>query len=342
MHDRMDTFTPCHLRQLMLLRPAASPLLRRIARLRLALPLAFSLATGAHAQSAAPANAGTPAVEETQVARPERKIDTLLGNTPERELPPKYLPLWEVGMGVGGFSIPDYRGSDHQSNYLFPFPFLVYRGQFLRSDRSGLSGRFLDTDYLDVEFSMSGGAPVHSKNNEARAGMPDLKPTLELGAQAIVRIAGQARDITRLDLRLPIRQAVTVSTEPRAVGWVFTPALNLSYTPRDKWELGAQIGLYYASEKYHRYIYEVPSEYATATRPAYSPGAGYGGWQMTTSLSRRFDRMYIGTFLRASSVNGAVFDGSPLIRRKTNLYAGFGISWIFASSAEMVPATDDD
>jgi outer membrane scaffolding protein for murein synthesis (MipA/OmpV family) len=325
----------------MFVRPPASAL-RSTSLITLLTPLALLFAAGT-TQAQTPVAANSPDASTTQADKQvDRKLDALLGNTPENTLPPKLYPKWEVGLGFGGFSIPDYRGSDHQSSYLFPFPFFVYRGEILRSDRSGLSGRFLDTDYLDMEFSMSGGAPVHSKNNDARAGMPDLKPTVELGGQAIVRLAGEARSITRLDLRLPVREAITVSENPRAVGWVFTPAINLSYTPRDKWELGVQGGLYYGSAKYHRYLYEVAPQYATDTRPAYTPKAGYGGWQMTTSLSRRFEKMYVGSFVRVSSVSGSVFEDSPLIRRKTNYYAGFGISWILGTSSEMVPATDDD
>ncbi|MDB5800813.1 MAG: putative lytic transglycosylase MltA-interacting protein MipA [Rhodocyclales bacterium] len=316
----------------MLLRPPAASLLFALT----ALGIVFTANT-VHAQV-------TPATDgDTKETSPgpklEQKLEALIGNTPDKKLPPKMLPLWEFGLGVGGFNMPDYRGSDHQSSYLFPFPYVVYRGSFLKADRSGVSGRFFDGDRLDLELSMSGGAPVRSKNNEARAGMPDLKPMLELGPQAIIRVAGEARDVTRLDIRLPFRQALTTSG---AVGWVFTPALNLSVTPRDKWQFGAQVGLYYATTKYHRYIYEVAPQYATATRAAYTPKAGYGGWQVTTSLSRRFDKMFVGGFLRASSVSGAVFEASPLVRRKTNFYAGFGISWLFAASSEMVPQTDDE
>ncbi|MEC5384375.1 MipA/OmpV family protein [Uliginosibacterium sp. H3] len=309
-------------------------------------PLVLALAAlcTSVATSSAQAQTDTAPVktEATQDAAPVRKLGAILGNTPEKQLPVKLLPLWEFGLGVGGFSLPDYRGSDHQSNYLFPLPYFVYRGEFLRADRTGLSGRFLDTDHLDIEFSLGGGAPVQSKDNSARAGMPDLKPTVEFGAQAIIRLIGDARAITRLDLRLPVRQAFTVSGNPRAVGMVFTPAINLSITPKGTWEFGAQTGPYYANASYYRYIYEVPTEYATPTRPAYTPQGGYGGWQVTTSLSRRFDTMYVGAFVRASTVKGAVFDGSPLVRRQNNVMAGFGISWIFSRSSEWVPATDDD
>ena len=249
-------------------------------------------------------------------------------------------PKWELGLGVGALSMPDYRGADHQSTFVVPIPYVIYRGDVIKADRSGVRGRFFDSRYLDVELSINGGVPVRSKDNEARQGMPDLKPTLEIGPQAIVRLIGSARDTTRLDLRLPVRSVI--ASNIRSEGYVFTPALNLSIEPAAKWHFGAQAGLYYGSRGYHQYLYEVDGKYATATRPAYSARGGYGGWQATTSLSRRFDNMWIGGFLRYSSVSGAVFEDSPLVRRKNNLYAGIGISWILARADEKVPVTDDE
>jgi len=292
----------------------------------------------AHAQTPPPA----PATEAPPSlgSKLETKLETVLGDTPANKLPAKMLPKWELGLGVGAVSMPDYRGSDHQSTVAFPIPYVIYRGTFFKADRSGVRTRFLDSEYVDLELSLNGGVPVSSKDNEARQGMPDLDPTLEIGPQAIIRIVGKARDVTRLDIRLPARQVISSSL--RNEGWVFTPALNLSITPRDGWQFGAQTGPYYATSKYHRYIYEVAPQYATATRPAYTPKGGYGGWQVTTSLSRRFEKMWFGAFVRASTVHGAVFEDSPLVRRKTNVYGGFGISWLFAHSSEMVEATDDE
>ena len=34
-------------------------------------------------------------------------------------------PLWELGMGVGGLSMPAYRGADQHRDWLFPVPYFV-------------------------------------------------------------------------------------------------------------------------------------------------------------------------------------------------------------------------
>jgi MipA family protein len=257
------------------------------------------------------------------------------------------LPKWEFGLGGLMYSLPDYRGADHQSTGVLPIPYFYYRGDVLKADRGGVRGELYESDRLDLEISLNGGVPVSSDKNEARRGMADLDPTLEVGPQGILRIIGKPLDVSRLDLRLPVRQVIGMEfggkhSALHNAGLVFTPALNYSHTPRNAWHFGAQAGLYFATKRYHQYLYGVGQEYATSSRPAYEAKGGYGGWQVTTSLSRRFNKIFVGGFVRASSVNGATFDDSPLVRRKYNYSAGIGISWVFSESAERVPARDED
>ena len=49
-------------------------------------------------------------------------------------------PKWEAGAGATGLRLPDYRGSDETREYVFPLPYFVYRGQYMRFDREGLRG----------------------------------------------------------------------------------------------------------------------------------------------------------------------------------------------------------
>ncbi|GAA5169703.1 MipA/OmpV family protein [Viridibacterium curvum] len=257
------------------------------------------------------------------------------------------VPKWELGLGGFFYTLPDYRGADHQSSGILPFPYFYYRGDIIKADRGGVRGELYASDRLDLELSFSGNVPVNSDKNEARRGMPDLDPALEVGPQGIVRIFGRPTDTNRLDIRLPVRQVIGmefggVNSNFRSRGQVFTSALNFSHTPRKGWNFGAQAGLYFATKTYHQYLYGVDQQYATANRPAYEARGGYGGWQLTTAISRRFDKLWVGAYVRGSSVNGATFDDSPLVRRKYNYSAGFGIAWVFKESAERVVARDEE
>ncbi len=72
------------------------------------------------------------------------------------------LPLWEAGFGFTGLSMPDYRGSDEQRGYLFPLPYLVYRGDILRMDRKGMYGLLFQSERVELNISADAGVPVKS------------------------------------------------------------------------------------------------------------------------------------------------------------------------------------
>src|SRR2546429_6995635 len=112
-------------------------------------------------------------------------------------------PLWEFGLGAGALVFNDYRGADSVHVYPVPVPYLVYRGKFLRSDQRGLRGRLLDQDRIELNLSVNGTTPVRS--DSARPGLPDLRPTPEIGPSLHVHRWKRAAPLLRLDGRLPAR-----------------------------------------------------------------------------------------------------------------------------------------
>jgi outer membrane scaffolding protein for murein synthesis (MipA/OmpV family) len=256
------------------------------------------------------------------------------------------LPLWEVGGGAAYAHLPDYRGSDEAHGYLLPFPLLFYRGDFLKSDREGVRAQFLDSRYVELELSAGATVPVRSKSNRARSGMPDLRPTLELGPSMKIHLAHigeQApgdRDL-ELDLRLPVRRAFTWRDGgPRDVGTLAFPNLALDNKINfagSRWNLGVLVGGYFADRRYNDYFYGVAPEFATPERPAYAARGGFSGWQSIAALSTTYSgRTWVGGFLKADWLNGATFESSPLVRRRTNFSFGIGVSHIFARSDRQV------
>jgi MipA family protein len=247
-------------------------------------------------------------------------------------------PLWEIGLGAATLSLPDYRGSDQQRGYLLPIPYLVYRGELIQVDREKVRGLLLKSDTFDLDMSASGSVPVRSSSNRARNGMPDLKPTIELGPQLDFKFVDNDR--FRLGLHIPLRNVRTVDSHGLYnAGWLANPVLNLDLKdlgPDHGWNLGLSGGPLWADSRYHEYFYGVQPAYATAERPAYSARAGYSGAQFTMAVSKRYPRMWVGAFLRVNDLHGAVFEDSPLVKRKTGFMAGLGISWVFAHSHQMV------
>jgi outer membrane scaffolding protein for murein synthesis (MipA/OmpV family) len=250
-------------------------------------------------------------------------------------------PLWELGLGIGYTRFPDYPGSDQSSNYVLPLPYVIYRGQRLRADRNGARALLLSTEYVDLDVSVAATLPASSNDNRARRGMPDLRPTVEVGPNVRVGLLRTLDRRAQLELQLPLREALTVEASPRAIGMTFSPNLNLDLNHVfGDWHANVLGGPVFADRHYNRYFYAVDEAYVAPGRPAYDAPGGYAGWRVQGSMSRRIGRAWVGAFLRHENLNGAVFLGSPLVRRRNTFAFGFGVSWVFATSSQMV-ATDE-
>jgi outer membrane scaffolding protein for murein synthesis (MipA/OmpV family) len=245
------------------------------------------------------------------------------------------LPLWELGAGLSGLRLPHYRGSDQAQGWILPFPYFIYRGRILRADRDGARAVLLEDDRLDVDLSANASAPVDSADSRARQGMDSLPGTLELGPKLNLHLVRE-RDWT-LDVRLPLRAVVSLERSPRALGWTFTPVLNLDWHAVGH-EWGVQGGPMWGNRKLHDHLYGVDADEATATRPAYAAPGGFAGWQATFAVSRRTSDLWYGAYLRLDSVQAAAFEPSPLVRSTRQVSGGFAVAWILRRSDAPAPA----
>lgn len=236
---------------------------------------------------------------------------------------------------------PAYRGSDEYKGFVLPFPYVVYRGEFLRADREGVRALFVDTDRVTVDLSGNGSVPADSDDVELRRGMPDLDSTFEIGPSVNVEL-WRPLPTRKLSLKLPVR--AVFSTDLRSLdhrGYTFFPHLNFNVADGPAgFSVGANIGPLFATRKYHEYYYEVAPQFATATRPAYSAGAGYSGAVALFSARRRFGKFWLGAFVRYDYLNGADFDDSPLVETDHAVSAGIGLAYVFAQSEKRVASRD--
>ena len=58
-------------------------------------------------------------------------------------------------------------------------------------------------------------------------------------------------------------------------------------------------------------------------------------------VTKRFDRYWVGGFVRTDTLDGATFEDSPLVRRKSYVAAGIGVAWVFGQSGRMVDVVED-
>lgn len=245
-------------------------------------------------------------------------------------------PLWELGVGVAPVTFPAYRGADEQRGFTFPIPYIVYRGDRLRVDRGGARGMLWDSERVEVDLSFDGAIPVDSTDDGPRAGMEELDPIIEVGPS--LKVGLTETDRGRLEFRLPVRAALAVDDgSTRQEGWKVHPMLNYNAPGLVAgWDVGFNIGPKFASRDFHAYYYDVGAADVTPDRPAYRASAGYSGLSMLVSASRRFERFWVGSFLRYDNLQGAAFDDSPLVETDHAISAGVAISWILWQSQETV------
>jgi outer membrane protein len=253
-------------------------------------------------------------------------------------------PLWEVGFGFFTLTSPDYRGSDQSRGYFLPFPYIAYRSDIIKVSRSGINGRLFKSDRLNFDLSGDASVPTDSSKNLARQGMPDLDATFEIGPVLEICLWRSCNYDRKLQFRLPVRAVFSTdfgSIESR--GGTAHPNLNYDIKnigPGGGWNFGVAAGPLYATERYHDYYYEVAPLYVTSTRPAYDARRGYSGSRVTFSLSKRFQRVWVGAFARYDSLNGATFEDSPLVRSDHSFMAGLSVAWVFAESEQLVDVKD--
>lgn len=94
------------------------------------------------------------------------------------------LPLWEVGAVGVAVAQQAYPGASARVNTGLLLPYLIYRGEFLRADRSGVEVRALKTPRYEIDIGFAGSFGVSSDDIEVRRGMPGLG-TLGLGRSGL-------------------------------------------------------------------------------------------------------------------------------------------------------------
>lgn len=252
---------------------------------------------------------------------------------------PLMKPAWEVGVGLGMTALPDYRGAESSQTLVIPTPYFVYRSSEMAVAGSGVKARLFGSDRLTLDASFDFALGTVLKANQARVGMPKLPATLSLGPQISYLLWANDNDRNRLYARLPARQAFALGDSQHNAGVVVEPHLKADF--RDLsfakgWEIEAEFGPNWGNRRRHQLYYSVDPQYALASRPSYLADSGYGGLQASLTATRRFGSWYAGGYLRYDSVRGAVFEPSPLIRRKDNISIVFGVSYVFAESDRRV------
>ena len=287
----------------------------------------------AHAQSAA---AAAPAVAPPPAVAAPPAVATP-GGVRDR-------PLVELGIGGGAGWVPDYPAADQGRFRGILVPYLIYRGELLRSDEEGARARARLSDGIELSLSASGSLPVSSSDNTARRGMPDLDWLGEIGPTLRMTLwqSPRATRPRRVLLDTPIRAVFSSdwsSVEFR--GFTFSP--TLAWEERDLLRPDSRLRLsvapIFATGRFMEYFYSVGQPYVLPDRPAYDANGGYLGTRLQASWRMKLTRwLTLVAGGRVENFSGATNAGSPLFRSEWNAAAAIGLSVALWRSDAMVPS----
>lgn len=250
--------------------------------------------------------------------------------------------LYELGIGLGGGLDPHYPGSDQSRVILLPFPYGVYRGQVVQSDRKGTRAKLLQGKDFELTMSGSGAFPVKSNDDNARMGMEDLGWMLQLGPKIRLDLKSWA-DGSVLRAGVSAR-AVFSANDLNSVasrGWVFEP--EIVYQKPDafaeRFDFFSSLSATFATANYMDYLYGVRSSDQTPNRSVYNAQPGYLESVLQVGASYRtlggMHKFFLSTQL--GSLEGASNNGSPLVRTKSELTVAVAWVWtLFESEARAI------
>jgi outer membrane protein len=233
------------------------------------------------------------------------------------------LPRWELGLGLVGARLADYRGSSHGRTFVLPTPYGIYRGDVLKLDRDQSRLRLFESATFSVDWSAALSFPVDSDESPLRQGMQDLKPTLEWGPQAKLDLDEHWTLRTRMHLASTWEDGRLSER-----GVIVTPSLGWETGLGEDFTLDARLSAPFANQRNLEYYYGVSDDEAAPGRPAYAASGGFAGWDTQVSLSRRTREAWYGVFLRNHWLPSSVMEDSPLIDDKSTWSAGIGVAWL--------------
>lgn len=267
-----------------------------------------------------------------------------LGNGPASTKNLKTVPLWEAQLFLAGFHLPHYRGSDESETYGAPVPYFEYRGEFLSIDQDGVKGIFFRSDHVESDLSAYGNPPV-GDGNDARKGMEDLDPLVELGPSIKWHLMGR-RPGMAFYAKATVRGVMSVDF-PNSLkscyqgihGVLSLVHVDHALLDRNEWQSKITLGADWTDRDYNAYFYDVPERQALPDRPAYRASGGYGGFFLSGQLMRILtERVSISGYARWENCSGAAFEDSPLVETQNNFSLGAMLIWTALRSKRLAEA----
>jgi MipA family protein len=245
-------------------------------------------------------------------------------------------PLIELGIGAGGGMIEDYPAADQSQLHYLVLPAARYRGEIFRADeQDGYRAELIKDYHYELNLSFGGSFPANSEKNRARAGMPNLDWTAEVGPRFNYYFMRDHEN--RLRIGLPLRAVFTTNFQYlKGIGATCAPEVEYqrSQVLCSTCILSSSLTTSFVSQETARFFYEVEAAYETADRPRFTAHQGYLGSDLTEVLIINWDRSVLYLGFTYSNRSGSANHESPLYKRDLNWNVFAAFSWYFAESLQ--------
>jgi MipA family protein len=244
-------------------------------------------------------------------------------------------PLWEAGAFIGAVGTPAYPASSDRTGRVLALPYVIYRGDVLRIDRSNVGARLVHTDDFEVDVGFAASLPASSRDVAVRNGMDDLGTLFEFGPRVRGTLARLSPG-SRIRYDVPLRTVLEVNNGIRIQGFAVEPELTLEVRDLyDGWRLSTGVSVVIGDSRLQNYFYGVPAFVATAQRPAFEAQAGLLATRLSISTAKAITPdVRVFSFVRYENYDGAANRASPLYVQTSGTAAGVGLTWTFARSSD--------
>jgi outer membrane scaffolding protein for murein synthesis (MipA/OmpV family) len=242
------------------------------------------------------------------------------------------LPLWEIGAVGVGVAQQAYPGASARVNTGLLLPYLIYRGEYLRADRSGVELRAVKTPKFELDIGFAGAFGASSDDIEVRRGMPDLGTLGQFGPRVKWHLgAGPMQGKWRA--QFPLRGVFDLNDHLAYKGMAFEPELIFERSGLGGWNYNASIGAVWGNRQLADTYYGVAPIYATPQRAAYVADSGIINWRLWGGFWRDLspDLRLFG-FARLDSVGGTANASSPLVQQQNGVSVGLGFTYTWKRS----------
>lgn len=249
-------------------------------------------------------------------------------------------PKYEIGFGAISLDVPNYPGAANNTPRIIPFPWIIYRGDFIQADEEGTRAKLIVGKDLEVGLSAGFNFPIDSNENRAREGMPDTEALFGFGPGLIYRFF-KDDPLQRLNLRLGIRvnYSSDFGSNTKYQGFLIEPSIRYWRKLSEDGNVTIFSGLStsYSDQEYADFFYTVKKEFETSAREEFKAQSGL--IDIAASLGISYDFSAKGSFFTGafySNLTRAANKESPLVEEQHNLGLIIGFAWLFFESETMV------